>query len=516
MLVRLGAFYLDSVLDSGATARPGVINRNPEPSETGAREDGEIRLTIIDTGAAGLNPLTTTVTVDDGTGPIVAWNGTAFHASYLAGSSFVAARSDGAGPDDEHRVILKRATDFASEATLTVTLHAVTLDAFDLDTSYSFQIRDYAVPIVQGIVSLGLRKIALAFDEPVVMGTDVPGDALRVRLLSSAELVAPADLLIPVDAFTSDDVGLYVSIAGAESSANNAPRRVASVSSAKRVTLDSAVVSEKLPSAAVATIGPYGLEGVEDASHVIPVFTPTIIAAEQGQAGNIVVLTLHAELSPGREYKFSVHQVDDTFGNRLLNLDPLFTAETLYVPTGRWFEIVESVPSHNIREDTSRDLERTLRCIDEAAKLLLNDVDRFGELLDVDKSPDAVLDALLAHLGNPFTFVASLSDAQKRKLVDVLVEIYKRNATESGIEAVVNFFTGIAVDIVPYTGIDAWILDESLLGEDTYLAPSEQFLLYSFEAVSPVTLTDAQRSIIEEVVEYMKPSHTHFIRFVEP
>ena len=54
------------------------------------------------------------------------------------------------------------------------------------------------------------------------------------------------------------------------------------------------------------------------------------------------------------------------------------------------------------------------------------------------------------------------------------------------------------------------------LGVNTYLAPSDIALLFSFEVVAPRALTDTERERIVFLAEYMKPAHTHLIDVVEP
>jgi hypothetical protein len=59
-------------------------------------------------------------------------------------------------------------------------------------------------------------------------------------------------------------------------------------------------------------------------------------------------------------------------------------------------------------------------------------------------------------------------------------------------------------------------LGVSELGIDTALAGGTSFQKFSFEAVSPITLTETQRRRVIELINYMKPAHTHFIRLIEP
>lgn len=516
MFVKLGALYVDSVVDDADAARPSLINRVGEPGEVAVFEDDPILLTVVDVGAAGLAATLTTITIVTTAGSVVVWNGTTFHADWAA-SSFVAARSDGVGPDDEHRFVLIRSTPFESEELITITVHAETLDASTLDETYSFTIRDFIVPQIVSARSDGLKRIRIQFTEAVVQGTGEAGDALRIRQVPSPEFIAPMDLQTNVDTFSAEDVGLFVGVAGAQNSRNNHPFRITTFISARRVTLDAPVVTEVLPTSAIVTAGPYKLQGVLDPDRVIPVFTPTIIGAEAGSSSDVLTLLLHEELSPERDYQITPFQVDDIHGNRLETEPSLFTCEPLAAPPGRNMSLVDAIPNCNYREDASRDLERFMRCLDEARSILLHDIDRFNELMDPDLAPDEALDVLLAHLGNPFRFASSLAPQDKRRLIAALKQIYNRNGTEFGVEAVINFILGVQVNVRPFAGVEGyWVLGMRALGVDTILAPGTQYLLYSFEVISPIDLTDAQRAILIEIVEYMKPAHTHFIRLLEP
>lgn len=59
------------------------------------------------------------------------------------------------------------------------------------------------------------------------------------------------------------------------------------------------------------------------------------------------------------------------------------------------------------------------------------------------------------------------------------------------------------------------MLGESELGVDWILGASSRFARYAFDVVV-VPLTDAQRSQLRAIVEYLKPAHTHFVTLVEP
>ena len=48
------------------------------------------------------------------------------------------------------------------------------------------------------------------------------------------------------------------------------------------------------------------------------------------------------------------------------------------------------------------------------------------------------------------------------------------------------------------------------------LGPSSAFGALAFEVVSPRVLAAEERRRLRQIVDYMKPGHTHFARLVEP
>jgi len=166
----------------------------------------------------------------------------------------------------------------------------------------------------------------------------------------------------------------------------------------------------------------------------------------------------------------------------------------------------------NRREDETSDLRRFLLCLQEVTNLLLSDVDSFPNIFDADVAPESFVDLMLKDLGNPFPFDLSLTD--KRRLLNILVAIYREKGTGIGIQNAVRFFLGVEVDVLSYAG-EALLLGESLLGEDWILSASTSFSAYAFDVASPRALAAEERLRIFTITDYMKPAHTHF-RVVEP
>ena len=171
-------------------------------------------------------------------------------------------------------------------------------------------------------------------------------------------------------------------------------------------------------------------------------------------------------------------------------------------------------PKHNRREDQTGDQWRFIACLQEVTDLLLAEVDRFPEVFDIERTPEVFVDLILADLGNPFPF--DLDELGKRRPASVLVEMYRQKGTARGIINAVCFFLGVEIQAVTAYAGEALVLGESELGVDWILGLSSRFALYAFDVIVDVPLTDAQRSQLRAIVEYLKPAHTHFVNLIEP
>jgi phage tail-like protein len=228
-----------------------------------------------------------------------------------------------------------------------------------------------------------------------------------------------------------------------------------------------------------------------------------------------VELATDFEMTPGASYRLDVTGVADAFGNAVMPPDntATFIGFVPARPPNRSFDLYGLLPEVNRRDDETGDLRRLLSCLQEVTDLLLFDIDRFTDILDPDRAPEWVLDLMLGELGNPFPF--DLSEVDKRRLINVLVALYREKGTAVGIINAIRFFLGFEVEITSYSG-EALALGESLLGEDWVLGPSDKFAAYAFEIVAPRTLEDEERHRLRQIVEYLKPAHTHFVRLIEP
>ncbi len=191
----------------------------------------------------------------------------------------------------------------------------------------------------------------------------------------------------------------------------------------------------------------------------------------------------------------------------------VFAGYECVAPEARRFDLIDFIPVMNVSEDVSRDLQKFIACLQEPTNLILCDIDDWSDILDPDVAPERFVDVMLSEAGNPFDFDLSLTD--KRRLMRVLVPIYKSKGTDAGIINAIRFFLGIEVTITTPAFDGIWDLGVSELGVDTVLGTSDPASLYTFVIHTPIELSDEQRTRIIKIADYMKAAHTHF-RIEEP
>ncbi|CAM4543867.1 Phage tail protein [Myxococcus xanthus] len=172
------------------------------------------------------------------------------------------------------------------------------------------------------------------------------------------------------------------------------------------------------------------------------------------------------------------------------------------------------LPGHNRRDDVTGDLRRFISCLQEVTDLLLSDLDAFPDVFDLERAPEAFLDAILQDLGNPFAL--ELDVLARRRLAAILVDMYQQKGTALGLRNAIRFFLGIEVRAISPFASDTLVLGESELGVDWVLGPSERFARYAFNVEVERILSPAERQRLRTLVEYLKPAHTHFVDLVEP
>lgn len=170
--------------------------------------------------------------------------------------------------------------------------------------------------------------------------------------------------------------------------------------------------------------------------------------------------------------------------------------------------------SEKARERDEGDLQRLCSVVQDQWEYMVWDAYRFpADTFDHVTAPEQEIDRMLADAGNPFDF--DLDVDEKRYLLELLPRLYGLKGTETGIRALADFFTNITItDVRPFTEA-CWIMGVSYLGTGTYLGPSIQRNLYSFDVIVNTELTDAQRNKLARLIDYEKVAHEHAY-IVEP
>lgn len=191
-----------------------------------------------------------------------------------------------------------------------------------------------------------------------------------------------------------------------------------------------------------------------------PAYTPTVVSVEPDDESSVgsVVLTTDQELTPGVVYAAKCVGVTGIADDDVHNVAGLI-GFPLSPPAARKFDLRDLLPSLNLAEDTSEELEKFVACLQEPTSLLWNDVDKWVEILDCDLAPEQFLDRILADFANPFQFSEPLSVNDKRKLCRILVQLYQLKGTTPGAQAAIQFFLGLKSEFFEFDGLGSTLGD---------------------------------------------------------
>lgn len=363
---------------------------------------------------------------------------------------------------------------------------------------------------VDGVVAYngGAGGFQAGFSGVATVNTGPSSDDARLVIDTSAQTYASSELIV---------VRVQSATAGASATIDEsysftiadtiAPELTSASARAKRVVR---VVFSEAMSDSVLVASSYTFERLSQ-----PAVEIEAVSVERVSA-TTVDITLDTEMTFLASYRVTAIDVSDIEENEIVPPDnqATFVGYACPVPAGRDFNLYQMMSEHDRRADTSGDLERLLGVLQEPLDQCLCLLDDWTDILDPDLASDDFVAGMLASLGNPFRF--DMTPADNRRLLAVLVAIYQAKGTPFGIIDTIFFFTGIDVEIVPLNDFEgAWILGVGELGDDTLLGASDSAVLYTFEIIVPITLTDDERSKMLSIANYMKVPHEH-IRMVEP
>lgn len=260
----------------------------------------------------------------------------------------------------------------------------------------------------------------------------------------------------------------------------------------------------------------------------VPAVELAVVGVERVSADTVDLITDITQTF-GASYELTVIGVVDVAGNpHVVAPDNVvaFTGFAPPFPAGRRFLIADFLPAMNLAEDATGDLRMFLAILQELTNVILADIDDWSKILDSDVAPEPFIDEMLAGLGNPFEFDLGIGD--KRRLIRILVPLYKLKGTQPGIVAAIQFLLNVTTQIQVYTDT-GWELtdtgfedegdelnDDTDFGEPPAILGPDQRGLYSFRVISPVDLSEQQRDQISVIANYMKVGHEHYLGTIEP
>jgi phage tail-like protein len=253
------------------------------------------------------------------------------------------------------------------------------------------------------------------------------------------------------------------------------------------------------------------------AADIVPETAPAVPvhAVAWSEGGRVAIVTVAPEMTPGARYTALVSGVVDLAGELIAPPDDraTFIGFTPPRPAGRVFDLGSMLPRHARRADATGDLARFTACLQELVDLLLASIDRWPQIVDLERAPESFVDAILADLGNPFELDLDLP--ARRRLAGSLVAMYRGKGTAVGIAHALRFFLGVEARVLPFAA-EGLSLGDAELGVDWILGPSARWARYAFDVEVNRVLTDAERRHLRAVVDLLKPAHTHFVSLIEP
>lgn len=180
--VELPGVYIDRVVLDTSTARPILLNRDPEPNEIGAPLSAGLAFDLVDIGAAGIDTSALQVFVDG----VLALSGTSFQTGFSGALS--------APQTDTYRVSVVPGVPWASNMLVTVRVVAQTVGGVgQIDQTYTFTTVNLTPPEIVSAFAPGEKVVWVRFSEPLGVGATTVSNYV-ISLVSGAPAVTPAIL----------------------------------------------------------------------------------------------------------------------------------------------------------------------------------------------------------------------------------------------------------------------------------------------------------------------------------
>jgi len=243
-----------------------------------------------------------------------------------------------------------------------------------------------------------------------------------------------------------------------------------------------------------------------------PAVTPHVESVS-AISGTTVLVHFDRAMTRNAVYRVEVTNVTDTASNVIAAPEnkAAFVGYACPTPEERDFTYLDMLPKIAVDLDDTEgrgDLRKFSSVLQEAIDLLLCEIDRWPNILDPDTAPEVWLDSILADLGNPFTFELTATD--KRRLAQILVDIYRSKGTGPGIVNAIRLFLGIEVTL----NVPGWSplgLGDAAIGESWILGSSDEEILLTFQIRVTDLLSAEQQQRLLAIVDYMSDAREFFI-----
>lgn len=448
-----------------------LIQRDPQPSEEGIDINTDVEMTLIDLDGNPADPTLIppdfTVTIEGVlaltyAGGFPLWSGpwTGAVTTHTAVSPYAFWRVDAQ----------QTAPVFSSEQVVDVdvAISAPVVASF----AYDFTIEDLTPPTMVSAEGIDPFTIRVTFDDD--MAITGSGSILDLANWTDAIIRWNVDPVpgvnLEVTAVTEADAPVFT-IPIEWTYADAAARLAATGFTSEEIGQIAFQQSDSTYWQLVDIAAVFGGYGYLPYGHFIYGHTPTTLAPAWREVTPVSQwdLTVNWEQTPGCRYQITAGPaMEDESGNII---DPTYDTADFdgFIPDpveGRVFSHWRNmVPLKNRIEDATRDLERFSNCVEEVLGWLLYYTDRFIDQWDPDRATDEQIEAMLYDMGNPFSAWVDLelTAIQKRKLLRILIEIYKAKGTAWGIEQTVFFLLGEVVWCREYMA-GGWVLGVDALG----------------------------------------------------
>lgn len=457
VLQRLATLGIDAVTSTVVSDQFVIIHRDPEPTEEMVSRDGTIYLRVVDLNGTPATPSTVQflVYVDQGAGWVQAFDNTSI-LSPFDGARALIGQSTGASPYCYREVKLDQMpTLFPSD----------------------------------GIVNIRVDLIVAAGGFGHFPFGHVPfGHSSGTPTVESH----------PYEFRAADETPPNVTAAQAIA------RDVV------RVTFDDAMALEDPGSVLPPTM--WTFERVTDG--ITAIAEITAVGVELADSTEAVFdVTVDIPMTPGAPYRVVVDtSARDDASNLIAINAALFAGFSPEVPADRYFDFWSlMMPLKNREEDATRDLKRLCNCVQEVLDVVMYDIDHFTDQFDPDFATDEQISLMLYDMGNPFEWTdLDLSENQRRKLLRLLVDIYKTKGTPSGIEDAIFLLLGIPCQVVSYSAV-GWRLGIDALGEGLFAVVRSSLAEVFDMSTAPLTLLvsideGAEQTLTFNLADFATPS----------